>query len=112
MILVLSGLRFSYIQFRHGLSHQPQIKDNLGDGREDNEKLDVSAQERTSITSNTPNFQNTEIQIDKNGIKISSSVIGLITLVISLAFLYLYLVYVHPIKVLNLNSTSNGNQIE
>jgi hypothetical protein len=40
----------------------------------------------------------TDLQIGKDGVKISSSVTGLVILVISLGFFYLYLVYVFPIK--------------
>jgi hypothetical protein len=39
----------------------------------------------------------TEIEASLKGIKVSSSVLGVIILVISLAFFYLYLAYVYPI---------------
>ena len=40
----------------------------------------------------------TELEISTRGIKVSSSVLGIIVLVISLAFLYLFLVHVYPIE--------------
>ena len=40
----------------------------------------------------------TELEISTRGIKVSSSVLGVIVLVISLAFLYLFLVHVYPIE--------------
>ena len=41
----------------------------------------------------------TELEASLQGIKVRSSVLGVIILVISLGFLYLYLVHVYPIKV-------------
>jgi len=40
----------------------------------------------------------TELNLSREGIKVSSPVLGVIILVVSLAFFYLYLVYVYPIK--------------
>ena len=40
----------------------------------------------------------TEISASASGIKVSSSVLGVILLIISLMFFYLYLVYVYPIS--------------
>jgi hypothetical protein len=40
----------------------------------------------------------TELDVSTTGIKVSSPVLGVIILVISLAFFYLYLVYVYPIS--------------
>jgi hypothetical protein len=40
----------------------------------------------------------TEFEASAKGIKVSSPVLGVIILVISLAFFYLYLVYVYPIS--------------
>ncbi|MBT5552134.1 MAG: hypothetical protein HOJ79_16840 [Nitrospina sp.] len=41
---------------------------------------------------------NNEIEVSLTGVKVSSPVLGVIILVLSLAFFYLYLVYVYPIK--------------
>lgn len=40
----------------------------------------------------------TQLEIGQTGVRVSSPVLGVIILVISLAFFYLYLVYVYPIK--------------
>ncbi|UTA66672.1 hypothetical protein [Emticicia sp. 21SJ11W-3] len=40
----------------------------------------------------------TNVEISLSGVKVSSSILGAIILVISLAFFYLYLIYVYPIK--------------
>ena len=40
----------------------------------------------------------TEFEASTSGIKVTSSVLGIIVLVISLVFFYLYLVYVYPIS--------------
>jgi hypothetical protein len=42
-------------------------------------------------------FEENKLEFTKEGVKLNSSVIGLIILVISIAFFYLYLVYVYPI---------------
>lgn len=42
--------------------------------------------------------KSTEISASTSGLKVSSSVLGVIILVISLLFFYLYLVYVYPIN--------------
>jgi len=47
---------------------------------------------------NTRNETSTELELSSKGLKISSPVLGVIILVISLAFFYLYLIFVYPIK--------------
>lgn len=42
--------------------------------------------------------EGTELELSAQGIKVQSSILGVIILVVSLAFLYLYLVYVYPIS--------------
>ena len=96
VMVVISGLIFSYFQFKTSLVRSNEISKNIYLSK----NLDLEKKsERPHVF-----FDTTEFKLDKDGIKISSSVIGLITLVISLAFLYLYLAYVHPIKVIELNS--------
>ena len=55
---------------------------------------------RTALGKNIPE---TTVDLSFKNIRITSSVIGLIILVVSLAFLYLYLYYVYPITELKLN---------
>ncbi len=40
----------------------------------------------------------TELEVSKMGLKVSSSILGVIVLVISLLFFYLYLVHIYPIQ--------------
>lgn len=70
LMLVAAGMAFAAIQFGAGLRRGPT------DAGATSTQLDVSA----------------------TGLKVSSPVLGVIILVISLAFFYLYLVYVYPIS--------------
>lgn len=70
ILLVLVGVVFSGIQFRIGLR-------GLEAGREG---------------------PSTQLKLSGKGVEVSSSILGVILLVISLAFFYLYLVYVYPIE--------------
>lgn len=72
IILVFAGIYFAAVQFHIGLK---QFKNKLQDFND-----------------------RTEISASMKGIKVSSPVLGVIILVISLAFFYLYLVYVFPIE--------------
>lgn len=73
LLLVLSGISFSGIQFYKSMR-----------------KSDAAEVNESETT--------TEFEASAKGIKVSSPVLGVIILVISLAFFYLYLVYVHPIS--------------
>jgi len=68
ILLVASGIVFAAIQFRAGLTRPPASPDA------------------------------TSIDLSPASLKVSSPVLGVIILVISLAFFYLYLVYVYPIS--------------
>jgi hypothetical protein len=68
ILLVASGIVFAAIQFRAGLKRPRAASDA------------------------------TQIDLSAGSIKVSSPVLGVIILVISLAFFYLYLVYVYPIS--------------
>jgi len=70
LMLVSAGMVFAAIQFRAGL------------------KRPIEA----------PSEAATQIDLSTAGVKVSSPVLGVIILVISLAFFYLYLVYVYPIS--------------
>jgi len=75
-IMVLSGLYFSYLQFKQSVL-------NTKDNKDKNE---------------TPVPQST-ISLGAGKIEITSSIIGLLILVLSFAFFYLYILYVYPITV-------------
>lgn len=71
ILLVFSGMAFSGIQFFKSYK---------------------------TIGTNTEPDTPSELEISLKGIKVTSSVLGVIILVISLAFFYLYLVHVYPIN--------------
>lgn len=79
ILLVLMGVYFSGVQFQRGLR-------------------DAAARAASSTDAATTDEPVTEIEASMQGIKVSSSTLGVIILVISLAFFYLYLVFVYPIK--------------
>jgi hypothetical protein len=70
LMLVAAGMVFAAIQFRVGLR------------RPEGAPADVP----------------TQVDVSAAGVKVTSPVLGVIILVISLAFFYLYLVYVYPIS--------------
>ncbi len=70
LMLVGAGMAFAAIQFRAGMKRVP-------------------GEEARDIT---------EVNLSATSVKVSSPVLGVIILVISLAFFYLYLVYVYPIS--------------
>jgi len=72
LALVSAGILFAWIQFRKDL---------------------VAA----ALSGGVPGTAS-QVEIGTTGVKVSSPVLGVIILVISLAFFYLYLVFVYPIK--------------
>ena len=75
LLLVGAGMVFAAIQFRVGLRVKPVA---APDGK--------------------PADSVTQIEIGATSVKVASPVLGVVILVISLAFFYLYLVYVYPIE--------------
>ena len=75
LVLVFAGILFSGIQFYKSMRFSAD--------KGQNGKADQPL---------------TEFEASASGIKVSSPVLGVIILVISLAFFYLYLVYVYPIQ--------------
>ncbi len=93
IIIVFSGLFFAGIQFYHSIKKNNSKK-----------KIYPEKQEEMSKT---------EMELSLKGVKINSSVIGLIILVISVAFFYLYILYVYPINQINIdNSNFSSNEIK
>lgn len=76
--IVLCGLLFSFIHFKNALKQH-----------EKNPNLTAEA---------------SSLEVSMQGVKINSSVIGLIILALSLGFFYLYLVYVYPINQVKLDN--------
>jgi hypothetical protein len=81
LALVGAGMLFAWIQFRAGL-RRPQTEPP---GSATAEVAGAAA----AVT---------QIDLSATSVKVSSPVLGVIILVISLAFFYLYLVYVYPIS--------------
>lgn len=74
IFLVLSGIYFAWLQFKLAMKEK--------------EKGGESSSENLT----------TELNLSSTEIKVSSPVLGVIILIISLAFFYLYLMYVYPIN--------------
>ncbi len=72
LVLVAAGMYFAWVQFQ----------------------LDVG---RSAESGEAAPRDDTEFELATSGIKVRSSVLGVIILVISLVFFYLYLVHVYPI---------------
>jgi hypothetical protein len=87
ILLVLAGVYFSGIQFHRSL---------------DKKRAKVGADKVTAdqeVTQVVPEKSEvTEITASIKGIRVSSPVLGVLILVISLAFFYLYLSFVYPIQ--------------
>lgn len=77
ILIVLVGLLFSWLQFRAAIVARPQTPVPDPDD---------------------PDAMRSELSFSKEGLRISSPVLGLMILVVSLAFFYLYLVYVYPVE--------------
>jgi hypothetical protein len=84
ILLVLIGVFFSWLQFRLSLRPRPPIAPGLGLAPRPAEAAVAAVV--------------TEISAGREGIKVSSPVLGVIILVISLLFFYLYLAYVYPLN--------------
>jgi hypothetical protein len=80
LLIVFAGLAFSAVQFYVGL-HHPLDSRAKADGKE-------SAATEDCVS---------EFEATLQGIKLKSSVLGLIILAMSMVFFYLYLKYVYPI---------------
>jgi hypothetical protein len=80
LLIVFAGLAFSAVQFYVGL-HHPLESRAKADGKE-------SAPHDDGVS---------EFEATLQGIKLKSSVLGLIILAMSMVFFYLYLKYVYPI---------------
>jgi hypothetical protein len=87
-LLVCSGVYFAALQFHEGMRRRAVesariVKSTTGDG-----EAPAAHVEDTQVTTFSASVK---------GIEVSSPVLGVVILVISLAFFYLYLVYVYPI---------------
>jgi hypothetical protein len=97
ILLMIAGIVFSWIQFRQGMHHPAQA-------------IALSSSKVTSTGDTVPaadvTIQKdavTEFSASPQGIKVASSTLGVIILVISMCFFYMYLRYVYPISIENAN---------
>ena len=82
ILLVLTGLVFAGIQFTIAMKAHP---------------TSAGKKKEATATDQAPAMATT-LEASAHGVKITSSVIGLLILVVSIGFFYLYLVYVYPIQ--------------
>lgn len=92
ILLVFVGLYFSWLQFRLSLQPRPTAVSAMTAGTKPEEAPG------TALTQSAVVMAVTEISAGRDGIKVSSPVLGVIILVVSLLFFYLYLVYIYPIS--------------
>jgi len=95
IVIVILGMVLSYKQFKLNERLLNPVK-TAG-----NTLTDIKSVSETSTISNlSPGevFATNTMEISKDGIKISTAVIGLIILTLSIAFFFLYLKYVYPIS--------------
>ncbi|WP_394970357.1 hypothetical protein [uncultured Croceitalea sp.] len=93
IIIVLCGLVFSGIQFYQSIKQVNSI-------------LKIVDSENLQKLDTVTKADKTEIELSlTNGIKINSSIIGLIILSLSIAFFYLYIAHVYPINQLSIDNT-------
>lgn len=83
ILIVLVGLYMSYLHFR--------ISTKISMSSDDVSQVNSKSNRNTSESP-------TSFQFGKDGIKIQSTVIGLIILVISIVYFLMYLKYIYPIK--------------
>jgi hypothetical protein len=90
-LLVFSGIYFAALQFHEGMRRR--AAEHLTAAS----KAVGAAAESGSAPVPVVNSEITKLSASTKGIEVSSPVLGVVILVISLAFFYLYLVYVYPI---------------
>jgi uncharacterized membrane protein len=102
ILLMVAGVVFSWIQFRQGMHYHPvqAIASTVSTiaqpaaSAPDSAQADSEVIEKSSVT---------EFSASPQGIKVASSTLGVIILVISMCFFYMYLSYVYPISIHNAN---------
>jgi hypothetical protein len=86
IVVVFSGLYLSWMQFH--FAHTASFRTTA-----------ANTESRTSVTDphKPTEGTRTDLELSSRGLRISSSVIGLVILALSIAFFFLYLNYVYPI---------------
>ena len=88
VLLVFAGIYFAAVQFHvalHAARNPPSTSEP------------TSKSEETPVRDDAMSLA-TKLEISTKGVVVNSSILGVVILVLSLAFFYLYLVYVYPIK--------------
>ena len=88
IVIVIFGLTFSAIQF-----YISMIKAKHSVMQKSQERIEPKGETDT-----------TTLKISAKGLEVNSSVLGIIILVLSLAFFYLYLIYVYPVTEYNIEN--------
>lgn len=89
VLIVLIGLFLSYLQFKASTAHQEHQRKI---------KATVTTTAPAAESDTDAPMPTNKLEISKDGIKIDSAVIGLVILVISIAFFFMYLRYVFPVQ--------------
>ena len=98
ILLMLAGIVFSWIQFRQGMHPPPAQAIALSSS-----KVVTSGDAALAPDVTVQKEAVTEFSASPQGIKVASSTLGVIILVISMCFFYMYLRYVYPISIENAN---------
>jgi len=78
-------------------------------GTETKQPAENSSGTNTGIDLNT--YLKNELEVSTSGIKVNSSVLGVIILILSIAFFYLYILYVYPIKYISFPPPATTNEL-
>lgn len=94
LLLVLSGLLFSALQFAHALyGHgHPSAASSAASSEAGN-----NGEQRAADVPSTKELSS-YVELSLSGLKLKSSILGLLLLAVSMGFFYLYLRYVYPIQ--------------
>jgi hypothetical protein len=98
IVLVISGLIFAAIQFRIGLAGNLAAAPPSSPNPKEGEPSAKGPDSLSQATYERLGGMATNLELSTTGIKVSSSVLGVIVLLISMAFFYLYARYVYPIQ--------------
>jgi hypothetical protein len=108
ILLMVVGVIFSWIQFRQGMHHHPgqaiaSTVSTIAQPASSGDTAQASSEiiEKSSVT---------EFSASPQGIKVASSTLGVIILVISMCFFYMYLAYVYPITIRNANEAVSAGR--
>lgn len=97
LLIVFAGIAFSAVQFYVGLRHPLDKRAAKGSGGKDGEKKDDEKDDKDAPAPAAEDPCVSEFEASLQGIKLKSSVLGLLILAMSMVFFYLYLKFVYQI---------------